>query len=352
VTDRWDRLAPWLGPHLRACGPVRIGGVAPPSSTGYSAETVIFEVAYDTERGPQQRRLVLRAETPDPAVYPAQVDGMAVEIDIQRRVMEAVAAGSAVPVAPIVAAEADPAVIGTPFFVMEFVAGDVPAVDPPYTIAGFFASAAPAERERMVADGLRLLAGVHAIDWTRAGLSWLVPRGVAPTLARQVELWEVYAATELGSRRHPLLERAFGLLHRHLPEGAAPGLCWGDPRPGNMIWHDFRCVCVTDWEAAAIAPPELDLGWWLMFDRTCHEVVGAPRLEGEPTRGEQRDLYAAAAGRDVGDTHLHELFAATRYAAIVVRVMNRAVARGHIPADHAVWLDNPAATALAQILEK
>jgi aminoglycoside phosphotransferase (APT) family kinase protein len=119
-----------------------------------------------------------------------------------------------------------------------------------------------------------------------------------------------------------------------------------------MIWRDFRCVCVTDWEAAAIAPPELDLGWWLMFDRTCHEVVGAPRLEGEPTRGEQRDLYAAAAGRDVGDTHLHELFAATRYAAIVVRVMNRAVARGHMAADHTVWLDNPAATALAQILEQ
>jgi aminoglycoside phosphotransferase (APT) family kinase protein len=86
-----------------------------------------------------------------------------------------------------------------------------------------------------------------------------------------------------------------------------------------------------------------------MFDRTCHEVVGAPRLDGEPTREEQAALYAAAAGREVGDTRLHELFAAARYAAIVVRVMNRAVARGHVPPDHTVWLENPAATALAQI---
>ena len=87
------------------------------------------------------------------------------------------------------------------------------------------------------------------------------------------------------------------------------------------------------------------------LDRTCHEGAGVARLEGEPTREEQRHLYAAAAGRDVPDTRLVEVFAATRYAAIVVRVMNRAVARGHMPADHAVWLDNPATVALGQLLE-
>jgi hypothetical protein len=88
-----------------------------------------------------------------------------------------------------------------------------------------------------------------------------------------------------------------------------------------------------------------------MFDRTCHEVVGAPRLDGEPTRDAQRDLYSAAVGRDVGDTRVHEVFAAARYCGIVVRVMNRAVARGHMPADHTVWRDNPASAALAQLLD-
>jgi aminoglycoside phosphotransferase (APT) family kinase protein len=253
--------------------------------------------------------------------------------------------------ARIVGGSLDPAVIGTPFFVMEFVAGDVPAVDPPYTVAGFFASAAPSQRRDMLTDGVRVLANVHALDWRAAGLAWLVPPGAAPTMGRQLDLWEAYSRAELGERRHALLDRAFDVLHRHLPPGSEPSLCWGDPRPGNMIWSGFRCVCVTDWEAAAIAPPEVDLGWWLTFDRTCHEVVGAPRLEGEPSREEQRELYCRFAGRDVGDTRLYEVFAAARYCGIVVRVMNRAVARGHMPSEHTVWRDNPASTALAQLLD-
>ena len=348
--DRWDRLATWLGPRLGATGGVEVTAVAAPASTGYSAETVMFTAVYDAGAGRQERRLVLRAETPDPAVYPAQAEGLDVEIEIQRRIMEGVRSVSAVPLAPILGGERKPTVIGTPFFVMEFIAGDVPAVDPPYTVEGFFAAAAPAQRARLVGDGLRVLAGVHGVDWQAAGLQWLVPPGAAPTMARQLELWEAFAERELGERRHPLLEQAFGVLHRHLGPGSAPTLCWGDPRPGNMIWRDFRCVCVTDWEAAAIAPPEVDLGWWLMFDRTCHEGAGVPRLDGEPTRDEQRDLYASGAGHDVGDTALVEVFAATRYAAIVVRVMNRAVARGELPPDHGVWLDNPATVALGQLL--
>jgi aminoglycoside phosphotransferase (APT) family kinase protein len=203
----------------------------------------------------------------------------------------------------------------------------------------------------MIEDGLGVLARIHATDWRAAGLEWLIPRGTAPTLRRQLELWEGSARRELGERRHPDLERAFHLLADRLPEPSPPALCWGDPRPGNMIWRDFRCVCVTDWEAAAIAPPELDLGWWLMFDRSCHEVPGVPRLDGEPTREEQRELYEVAAGRAIGDTWLYEVFAAARYCAIVVRVMNRAVERGHMPADHTIWRENPAATCLDQLME-
>ncbi len=337
----WDALATWLGPVLGVDGPLEVRVAGGPASTGYSAETVVFEAA--------SRKFVLRAETPDPPVYPAQVDGVDVEIEIQRRVMAALA--GSVPVARIVGWSLDPAVIGTPFFVMEFVDGEVPAVDPPYTRSGFFADAAPEDRAAMLADGLGVLARLHALDWRAHGLSWLVPAGVAPSMGRQLELWEAYSTVELGPRRHALLDRAWDVLRRQLPEGSTPGLCWGDARPGNMIWSQFRCACVTDFEAAAIAPPEMDLAWWLMFDRTCHEVAGAPRLEGEPSREEQRDLYAAAVGRDVGATGLHEVFAAARYCGIVVRVMNRAVARGHMPADHTVWRDNPASAALAQLLD-
>jgi len=131
-----------------------------------------------------------------------------------------------------------------------------------------------------------------------------------------------------------------------------PCCAWGDARLGNIIWSDDRAACVTDFEAASIAPPEVDLGWWLMFDRWCHETYGAARLPGELTRDEQRAGYVSLSGREVGDTSWYEVFAAARYTAIVVRVMNRAVARGEMAADQTIWLDNPATTCLVAMMEE
>jgi aminoglycoside phosphotransferase (APT) family kinase protein len=88
-----------------------------------------------------------------------------------------------------------------------------------------------------------------------------------------------------------------------------------------------------------------------MFDRWSHETMGIAQLPGEPSRDEQRALYAAALGRDVGDTYYYEVLAAARYGAIVVRVMNRTVARGQMPADQTIWLHNPATVCLEQLLD-
>jgi aminoglycoside phosphotransferase (APT) family kinase protein len=202
----------------------------------------------------------------------------------------------------------------------------------------------------MIDDGLRVLAAVHATDWRAAGLAWLVAPDTEPTITTQLDLWETYARHELAGRMHPPLDRAIAWLREHLPPGSEPVLAWGDPRPGNIIWRDARAVCATDFEAAAIAPREHDLGWWLMFDRWSHETYEAPRLEGEPTREEQRAIYERHAGVTVEDPFPFELFAAARYAAIVVRVMNRLVDRGDMPADQTIWFDNPATTCLEQLL--
>ena len=173
-----------------------------------------------------------------------------------------------------------------------------------------------------------------------------MPPGVTPGIETQLELWERYARAELRDRVHPVVDRAFAWLHAERPVAGEVGLCWGDPRPGNIIWRDGAPVCVTDFEAASIAPPELDVGWWLMFDRTMHEGAGVARPDGDPTRDEQLRMYEAASGRAVPDARWWEICAAVRYCAIVVRVMNRAVDRGLMPEDHTIWLENPAVTAL------
>jgi aminoglycoside phosphotransferase (APT) family kinase protein len=356
TTDDNERIASleeWLAVRLHAKSVRRAGDVRRPEGSGFSAATLIFDAVVDRGAAETEERFVVRLEEADAAVYPQQAPGLDVEIDLQYRVMEAFARHApSIPIAPLIGYEADRSLLGAPFFAMRFVDGQVPIENPLYTRTGFFADATPDQRRAMVENGVEVLARLHRLDWQAAGLDWLIAPGATPTTATQLELWEQYASRELGDRKHPLLDRAFSWLHAHAPESESPpGLCWGDPRPGNMIWQDFRCACVTDFEAAAIAPVDVDLGWWLMFDRFSHEAQGVDRLAGEPTRDDQRELYASFADRAIADTYYYEVLAAARYAAIVVRVMNRAVDRGVMPADQTIWLDNPAADTLAQLLD-
>lgn len=339
-------LSAWLEDQLDA-GPVEIVAFDDPTS-GYSAETTMLTTAVGPDAA--HRQLVLRRETPEPPVWPWQAPGIEIEISIQYRVMEALAGSPGVPLAPLLGFETDPDVAGAPFFAMGFVDGQVPVEDPIYTSAGFFVDATPDQRRRLVDHGVAAMAAVHRVDWQAAGLDWLLWPGHDPTTQRQLSLWEHFIRTELDGRVHPGVDRALAYLWGDLPAETPPALNWGDPRPGNIIWRDFEPACLTDFEAAAIAPAEVDLGWWLMFDHWSHETMGVPRLDGEPTRGEQRAHYCEALGRDVGDTAWFEIFAATKYCGIVARVMNRLVDRGVMPADHTIWLENPASDCLDLLL--
>ena len=126
---------------------VEIGAFDRPRGSGFSAETLLFDVTFDQGGRRRRQRLVLRKESPDPAVYPQQVPGLDVEIEIQYRTMAGLTNQSDVPLAPLLGYEPDPGVLGAPFFVMEFVDGQVPIENPLYTRTGFFVEATPAERE-------------------------------------------------------------------------------------------------------------------------------------------------------------------------------------------------------------
>jgi aminoglycoside phosphotransferase (APT) family kinase protein len=328
---------------------VEVSELASPKS-GFSALTLVAPVRVTRRGQTRDEKVVLRVESPDPAIYPAQAPGLDVEVAIQYRVMEALAATGVAPLASLIGYEPDTRVLGAPFFAMGFVDGEVTIENPPYTQEGFFVEASPERRCEMIEAGLRILARIHALDWQQAGFDWLVPPHTQPGLEAQLALWEQFGKRELRERVHPVFDAGVAYLHEHLPRGLENRFSWGDSRLGNIIFRDGQCAAITDFENSAVAPAEFDLGWWLMFDRTMHECVGIERLPGEPTRDEQRAFYMECAGRDLGDTHVFEVFGAVRYTAIVVRVMNRAVERGFMPPDHEIWLKNPAAFALADLL--
>ena len=142
-----EPLAAWLTGRLDDATHVEVGTFDRPSG-GYSAETLIVPVTVATHSSTAQRTIVLRREMPQPPVYPVQVT-VENEIELQWRVMSALAAHAEVPIASLIGYESGTEVLGSPFFVMDFVAGDIPREDPPYVLTGFYAQARAAERDLM-----------------------------------------------------------------------------------------------------------------------------------------------------------------------------------------------------------
>ncbi len=342
-----EPLARWLVDTLDDVDHAEVGDFDRPSG-GYSAETLIVPVTFTRDGSTSDEHIVLRRETPEPPVYPVQVP-VENEIDIQWRVMSALTEHANVPIAPLLGYEKDPAVLGSPFFAMDFIGGEIPREDPPYVVEGFYVGANAEQRTRMITTGVDTMAGVHAVDVQQAGLEWLSTDDVNDG-HRQLRIWREHAEQELDGRPHPLMMDAFDRVADELPSGGTPVLTWGDARLGNVIWQDFSPACLTDFEAAAIAPAEMDVGWWLMFEQWSHLSAGLDPYPGSLSAEAQLDRYAATSGRDLGDIAPWVLFAAARYAAIVVRVMNRMVEREILPVDQTIYLD-PIAPVLRPLLD-
>ncbi len=345
-------LERWMAQRSPERTELRLDDLSAPTASGFSNETVFFRASWREAGEPREKRFVARIEPAGTPIFPDQTGISMPSVEAQFRAMQAVATASRVPIARCVGYETDPGFVGRPFFVMDFVAGDVLRDNPLYTVQpGFFLEASPRSRRRLVESGLCVLAELHAIDWKRAGLGWLAPPGAAPGIGRQIEIYQRCAHAALGGRRHAVLEAGFDRLARELPAAGEPGISWGDARPGNMIFADFQCAAVTDWEGVAIGPPELDLGWWLMFDRFAHESANAPRPDGEPSREEQKRIYAEKAGRACGDTRYFEIFAALRFTVVMIVNCDRMTAAGRIPASMQMGIHNPASQVLADLLE-
>jgi aminoglycoside phosphotransferase (APT) family kinase protein len=343
-----ERLSGWLGRRRPGRGRPTLTALGKPGS-GYSAENLVIGAHW---RDGTEEKLVLRRDTAEPPIYPAQSPNTNTGVLLQHSVMDALRRTGRVPVAESLGLESDPQVLGVPFFVMRHVQGDVPGESPPYTLSGFFVDASPDERSRLLSAGLQVLASVHEADIDDPGLVMLHTRDVQHGPGRQLEVWEGSLRSGLGGRSSSLFEDCLLFLHDRLPPPGRLVFSWGDSRPGNMIWQDFEVASITDFEGAALGPRELDVGWWLMFDRWMHEGSGAPRLAGEPDRSEQRVIYEKAAGTSVGSTIWYEIFAALRFAVTVVHVMNRWVVRGAMPEDQTVWRDNPATAVLSDLLDE
>jgi aminoglycoside phosphotransferase (APT) family kinase protein len=340
------RLVEWfegvLPPGARD---VRIESLSGPGTTGFSNDTLMFDLAWREGGEPRERALVVRIKPTGYQIFPDY--DLARQFRIQARL-----AGTPVPVARMYWEEPDASPLGAPFYVMERVAGRIPTDNPPYHVGGWVTETLPEQRAALWWSGVEVLAQIHRLDWRARGLDFL-DAGSRPGrhLERQLDDYARYLEWAARGKPMPLCEAGLAWLRANRPPPCeAPALCWGDARIGNMIFRDFRCVAVLDWEMAVIGDPEQDLGWWLFLDRHHSEGCGVPRLPGFPSRDETVARWESLTGRRVRRLDYFERFAAFRFSVIMIRLAQQMMEYGVLPPDSAFETDNIPSRLLARLL--
>jgi aminoglycoside phosphotransferase (APT) family kinase protein len=327
--------------------------VQAPSSNGFSNETILCRTRPAGGANGPERRLVVRVAPTKHLLF------MDAEFSTQYRVMRGLADGGAgVRLPPLGSYEEDTQYLGAPFFTMEHVEGLVPSDNIPYTLEGWVIEATPEQQERMWWSGVEALASVHKSDWRALGLHWLdMPTRGKPGLDQQLSYYRDFLDWSTKGVHVPVLESTWQWLLDHRPEETGEVvLSWGDSRIGNIIWDDFEARAVLDWEMASLAQPELDLGWWLYFDRQFSEGLAflgieVPRPAGFPSHEETIERYAQLIGRPLHDLFYYEIFSGFRFAVVMYRLSDLLAESQAVPQEEDMATNNLATQFLARLLD-
>jgi aminoglycoside phosphotransferase (APT) family kinase protein len=319
-----ERIESWWTAQ-RAPG-ARVSDVTAPEGSGMSSETLLFTL--QPADGPAERyvaRLAPLASQQYP-VFPEY------DLELQRRVMQTVAAHTDVPVPEVIAHETDAEWLGSPFLLMRRIDGVVPSDIPPYTMAGWLFDAAPADQRKLERESVRVLARLHDLTPETHDLAFLDrPKFGAGALDQHLDYQRWYYDWAREGEHVPLIERTFAALDATRPKEGPTVLNWGDSRIGNMMFHDFAPAAVLDWEMAALGPAEIDVGWMIFMHRFFEDLTrkyGMPCLPDFLQRERVAEIYAEESGREVDDLEWYEMFAAQRFAIVSIRTTMRTVAYG------------------------
>ena len=147
-------------------------------------------------------------------------------VDREYRVMRSLA-DTAVPVPRVYALCEDDAIIGSTFYVMEFLDG---RVFWDQRLPGL----TPAERRAMFASMNAVIAALHSVDQMAVGLAEFGRPG--NYMARQIGRWsKQYQASE--TELHRAMDALIEWLPRRLPPEEAPRIVHGDYRMDNLVFQ-------------------------------------------------------------------------------------------------------------------
>ena len=211
-------------------------------NTGQSNPTYLLETA--------EKKYVLRKKPPGELLPSAHA------VDREYRIIKALEE-TKVPVPRTVFLCNDESIIGTIFYVMEFVDGRIfwdptlPEID-------------ENKRMKVYEETVRIMAELHKIDVEKSGLLDFGKPG--NYFERQVGRWiKQYRAAETES--YPEIETLIAWLEKTMPDDdGLISIVHGDYRLYNMIFdhREERMLALLDWELSTIGHPYADLAYQCM----------------------------------------------------------------------------------------
>ncbi|HQN11676.1 MAG TPA: phosphotransferase family protein [Quisquiliibacterium sp.] len=270
------------------------------------------------------QRWVLRKKPPGTLLPSAH------QVDREYRVMSALG-GIGFPVPRMRALCEDASVIGTAFYVMDFLEGRI------------FRNARlpgmqPAERAAIYDDLNATLARLHQVDYAAIGLADYGRPG--NYFQRQIDRWiKQYRGAE--TETIPAMERLIAELPARIPVSDEVSIAHGDYRLENVMFHptEPRIIAVLDWELSTLGHPLADVAYGCILYHSTSESWGTlegidPKAAGIPTEDEYVAAYCRRTGRaSIPDFNVYLAFSMFRLAAIGQGVYKRnLIGIGNAPA--------------------
>ncbi|MBT5702689.1 MAG: phosphotransferase [Gammaproteobacteria bacterium] len=235
-------------------------------------------------------------------------------VDREFKVMSALQ-NTNVPTAKTYALCTDDDVIGTWFYVMEYLDGRViwDSTAGPYT---------PQERGEIWDAANDALAKLHCVDFEAVGLSDFGKH--SSYIERQLSRWSSqyeYTKTE----ENPYMDNLIEYLPKNIPPEDSCTIVHGDPKIDNMMMHKERneVIGILDWELSTLGNPLSDFAYMCMRYRDSLRGVDLKAL-GIPSEQAYIEAYCRRTGRSGIDNWDYYLaFNMFRLAAILQGIAKR-----------------------------
>ena len=277
----------------------------------------------------KKSRYVLRKKPPGKLLPSAHL------VEREYRIMKALSQTD-VPVPKLHHLCEDPAIVGTAFFIMDFLEGRI--IDDT-SLPGDFSAA---ERIAIFDSMNKALAALHTVDFKKIGLEdYGKPENY---IGRQIDRWtKQFEAAKTDPI--PAMDSLIEWLPQNRPHKDEVSIAHGDFRMGNLVLHPTKpeVVAVLDWELSTLGHPLADLAYNCMpYSLPCdgtslNGLIGLNfKDHGIPELSDYVSTYAKRTGKDsIPDFNFFLAFSCFRLASICQGVYARGL-QGNASSENAI----------------